>query len=118
MPGPALRGDDLLEIRFSVLGELDSDAVEVYTSIYSQLELRMRLSARDLRKFAGRMFRAVRNGRSVTLTFRGREIGRVVPAAPSESKPFEPVGFGLWKDRRIRNVASHLDRLRRPRYSR
>ena len=78
----------------------------------------MNVSARNLRKFAARMFRAVRNGRSVTLTFRGREIATVVPSARPESRPFEPVAFGLWKNRRIRDVASHLDRLRENRFRR
>ncbi len=79
----------------------------------------MNVTAKDLRTRAAEILSTVRRGGVVTITYRGREIGVISPVRGIVPRPFEPVGFGLWRGRRdVRQVGRWLDKLRGERYRR
>jgi len=60
----------------------------------------MTVTAKDLRARAAEVLRAVREGESVELTYRGRPIARIEPI--EQRRAPEPGGdeaFGMWSDR-------------------
>ncbi len=79
----------------------------------------MRVSARDLRVRAAGILRAVRNGETITITYRGKDIGILAPTEDVAEREFDAIGFGLWRaDPRTKDVRRWMDRLRAPRHRR
>lgn len=60
----------------------------------------MSLSARELRTRTAEVFRALREGGTVTLTYRGRPVARIEPIEhpPRRVRKVEDV-FGMWRER-------------------
>lgn len=56
-------------------------------------------TVKDLRARASTILAHVRKGGEVVITMRGKSIAVIKPMSGIE-KPFSPVGFGMWKDRR------------------
>ena len=81
----------------------------------------MKIGGRALRVRAARVLREVRQGREVTITYRNRAVGVIKPVKNSRrrAQEFEPIGFGLWADRKdLADVPGWVRKARRPRYSR
>ncbi|MEW6681730.1 MAG: type II toxin-antitoxin system prevent-host-death family antitoxin [Nitrospirota bacterium] len=76
-------------------------------------------TAKDLRHKTAALLREVRRGKRIGITYRGRTVAELVPHEPVKEKPFEPIGFGMWRDRKdLRDVERWMTRLRKPRYTR
>jgi antitoxin (DNA-binding transcriptional repressor) of toxin-antitoxin stability system len=80
----------------------------------------MRASFVDLRKKSAQIIRALNRRESVTVLYRGRPKAIMHPLAGeggrAGARAKDHLAFGLWADRReLRNVASHVRRLRRGR---
>lgn len=76
-------------------------------------------TARDLRYKTSDILKEVRRGGEVTVTLRGKRIAVLCPVEKAERKELNPVGFGMWKDRRdMRNVGRWIEECRRPRIRR
>lgn len=75
-------------------------------------------TAKELRSRAAAILEKVRKGEEVVITMRGESIAVMKPVHADE-RPFKPIGFGMWKDRKdMMNVQEYVDFLRRPRYQR
>ena len=62
----------------------------------------MEVSTKQLRMGSGRIISQVHNGQTVTITYRGKPMAKIVPLAPRhENNSLDTQGelFGLWKDR-------------------
>jgi len=74
----------------------------------------MKATTVDLRRRTKEIIAALDRGESVTITYRGKEKGTIVPARPKKRpsiKEFE--FFGMWKDREdMEDVHEYLRRLR------
>lgn len=65
------------------------------------------------------MLDAVRKGRKLIITYRGRSVAALVPLDEVSRKALNPIGFGMWRGRReMRNGARWLRALRAPRHRR
>jgi len=77
----------------------------------------MTATARDLRVKAGSLLDRVRRGQRVTITYRGRPIAALVPLDASRHQTLDPVGFGMWRQRKdMRSVDRWLRYARAPRH--
>lgn len=75
-------------------------------------------TAKELRSRASAILSRVRKGDEVIITMRGKSVAVMKPLGEIE-KPFSPVGFGIWKDRKeMTDVKKWLDERRKERYSR
>ncbi len=75
-------------------------------------------TAKELRSRAAAILERVRKGDEVVITMRGESIAVMKPVRAAE-KPFNPVGFGIWKGQReMKDVNRWLDERRKERYSR
>ena len=74
-------------------------------------------TARDLRQKTASLLDHVRKGREVIITYRGRSVAALVPLVAAQRTGLNPVGFGMWRDRRdMRSVEKWLKTLRAPRH--
>lgn len=79
----------------------------------------MTISAKDLRYKTKQVLQSLQRGEKPVITFRGRAVARIIPLKDSEKKAFNPIGFGMWKDRPdLKNVSQWLDEQRKPRFGR
>ena len=78
----------------------------------------MKATALDLRRRTKDIIRALDRGESVTITYRGKEKGTIVPARPKERRSIaESPMFGMWKDRpETEDVHAYIRRLRQRRH--
>ncbi len=75
-------------------------------------------TAKELRSRAAAILERVRKGDEVVITKRGESVAVMKPVQTVE-KPFNPVGFGVWKGRReMKDVKQWLDERRKERHSR
>lgn len=76
-------------------------------------------TAKDLRQKTAALLDEVRRGQEVFITYRGKSIAVLVPVEKTERKGLNPIGFGMWQDRKeVRSVEKWLKNLRKPRYKR
>lgn len=76
-------------------------------------------TAKDLRQKTAALLDEVRRGQEVFITYRGKSIAVLAPVEKTERKGFNPIGFGMWQDRKeVRSVEKWLKNLRKPRYKR
>ena len=76
------------------------------------------VTAKELRIRAAAILERVRQGDEVTITTRGKPIAIMKPLRDAD-RPFNLVGYGMWKDRKeIKEVNSWLDERRSKRYLR
>jgi prevent-host-death family protein len=76
-------------------------------------------TAKDLRYKTSLLLDEVRQGQSVTITYRGKSIAVLVPIDDVPPKDLKLTGFGMWKGRKDnRNVEQWLKKLRQPRFTR
>ncbi len=75
-------------------------------------------TAKELRNRASAILETVRKGDEVIITMRGESIAVLKPFKKNE-KQFNPVGFGIWKDRKdLKDVTRWINERRRERYQR
>ncbi len=76
------------------------------------------VTAKELRSRAAAILERVRKGDEVAITMRGKSIAVMKPVRDAE-RPFNFVGFGMWKDRKeIKDVKKWLNERRNERYQR
>ena len=76
-------------------------------------------TAKDLRLKTTSLLDEVRRGQEVLITYRGQSVAVLSPVEKTVRKGLNPIGFGMWKDRKdLRNVEQWLRDLRKPRYKR
>jgi len=79
----------------------------------------MKASVLDFRRRMGDILRALDQNESVTILYRGKKKGVILPAGISDHKGKTALGhpaFGIWKDRRdMRDVDAVIGRLRKGR---
>ncbi|MFN4217861.1 MAG: type II toxin-antitoxin system Phd/YefM family antitoxin [Candidatus Bipolaricaulia bacterium] len=91
---------------------LDGLSLEMYTAG----AMAMTVTAKQLRHEMGRILKRVSAGEQVTVTLRGKPVAVIMPVetAPCD---YDPIGFGLWKDREdLKDVQAWLDKIRQPRH--
>jgi prevent-host-death family protein len=74
----------------------------------------MKATMVDLRRRTKEIIAALDRGESVTITYRGKEKGTIVPARPKKRRSIaESPMFGMYKDRKdMEDVDEYLRRLR------
>ncbi len=74
----------------------------------------MKATMLDLRRRTKEIIRALERGESVTLTYRGKEKGTIVPKVKKKRRSIAEFAFcGMWKDRpEMEDVHAYLQRLR------
>ncbi len=76
-------------------------------------------TAKDLKQRTAALLDEVRRGQEVIITYRGKSVAILAPVEKAERKGLNPIGFGMWQDRKeMRNVERWLKDLREPRYKR
>lgn len=76
-----------------------------------------KVTAKQLRYQTGQILKCVMSGERVTVTLRGRAVAVLLPLQATSQEEYDPVGFGMWKDREdLKDVQAWLDTLRQPRY--
>jgi prevent-host-death family protein len=76
-------------------------------------------TAKDLRQKTAALLGEVRRGQEVLITYRGKSVAVLAPVEKVERKGLNPIGFGMWRDRKeMRSVEKWLKNLREPRYKR
>jgi len=76
------------------------------------------VTAKELRSRAAAILERVRKGDEVVITMRGKSIAVMKPVKDVD-RPFNPVGFGIWKGRgEMKDVKKWLDERRDERYHR
>lgn len=89
----------------------------VYSKVYISGEGAMAFTMKDLRYRARLLLHAIRRGERQTLTYRGHAVAQIIPITPKESRAFEAIGFGIWKDRPdMKDVTQWLDEKRKLRF--
>ncbi|MEW5746213.1 MAG: type II toxin-antitoxin system prevent-host-death family antitoxin [Nitrospirota bacterium] len=75
-------------------------------------------TAKELRNRAAAILESVRKGNEVVITMRGEPVATLKPFKKNEKK-FNPVGFGMWKDRKdLKDAAQWLNERRKERFQR
>ncbi|OHB69039.1 MAG: hypothetical protein A2W23_02430 [Planctomycetes bacterium RBG_16_43_13] len=75
-------------------------------------------TAKELRSKTSSILETIRKGRDVTITLRGKSVAVIKPLL-KEEREFNPVGFGMWKERKdIKNVAEWVAERRKERFPR
>ncbi len=75
-------------------------------------------TAKELRSRASAILARVRKGDEVVITMRGKSVAVMKPVTEVE-RPFNSVGFGIWKGRKeMKDVNKWLDERRKERYHR
>lgn len=73
-------------------------------------------TAKELRNRASAILESVRKGEEIVITLRGKSIAVLKPLQKPE-KRFNPVGFGIWKDRKdLQDVSAWLEERRTARF--
>lgn len=73
-------------------------------------------TAKDLRYKTSSILANIRKGSEVIITLRGKSVAVLKPLEKGE-KRFNPVGFGIWKDRKdMKNPAEWVEEKRRERF--
>ena len=76
------------------------------------------VTAKELRSRAAAILERVRKGDEVAITMRGKPIAVMKPVNDA-ARPFNSVGFGIWKGRgEMKDVKKWLDERRNERYQR
>ncbi len=76
------------------------------------------VTAKELRSRAAAILERVRKGDEVAITMRGKSIAVMKPVKEAD-RPFNVVGFGMWKGRgEMKDVKKWLDERRKERYQR
>jgi len=76
------------------------------------------VTAKELRSRAAAILECVRKGDEVTITMRGKSIAVMRPVKETD-RPFNFVGFGIWKGRgEMKDVKKWIDERRKERYQR
>ncbi len=77
----------------------------------------MKATTLDLRRRMKDIIRALDRGESVTITYRGKEKGTIIPKRKKKRRSIaESPMFGMWKDRAdMEDVHAYLRRLRESR---
>lgn len=77
----------------------------------------MKATVLDLRRRTKEIIEALDRGESVTITYRGKEKGTIVPARNKSRRSIAEFAFcGMWKDRAdMKDVHAYLRRLRESR---
>ena len=76
-------------------------------------------TAKDLRQKTAALLDEVRRGQKVVITYRGKSVAVLAPVKNTKRKGLNPVGFGMWQDRKdMWSVEKWLKSLRKPRYKR
>jgi len=76
-------------------------------------------TAKDLRLKTAALLKEIRNGQTILITHRGKSVAILAPAQEIDNKPFNPIGFGLWRERKeMAKVDAWLGELREPRFRR
>ena len=80
----------------------------------------MVVTAKDLRLKTSKILKDVQRMGSVTVTFRGKPIAKLVSVAPPVAKKLTDYpAIGMWADREdMKDVDAWLRKIRRPRYLR
>jgi prevent-host-death family protein len=80
----------------------------------------MVITAKDLRLKTSRVLKDVQRLGSITVTFRGKPVAKLVSMAPvQEKKLTDYPAFGMWADREdTKDVHGWLKKIRAPRYVR
>ncbi|MGH9356899.1 MAG: type II toxin-antitoxin system Phd/YefM family antitoxin [Terriglobia bacterium] len=80
----------------------------------------MVVTAKDLRLKTSKILKDVQRVGSVTVTFRGKPIAKLVSVTPVKKKKLtDDPAFGMWADREdTKNVHAWLTKIRTPRYMR
>jgi prevent-host-death family protein len=78
----------------------------------------MVVTAKDLRLKTSKVLKDVQRLGSVTVTFRGKPVAKLVSVAPVEEKrAAEDPAIGMWADRAdMKDVEGWVRSLRKPRY--
>ena len=78
----------------------------------------MKATALDLRRRTKDIIDALDRGESVTITYRGKEKGTIVPARNRKRRSItESPFFGMWKDNpKVQDVEAFIRKIRRPRH--
>jgi prevent-host-death family protein len=75
-------------------------------------------TAKELRIKASSILEEVKKGNEVVITMRGQSIAVIKPLKRVK-RLFNPVGFGIWKDRKdIADVQKWIDERRKERFQR
>lgn len=73
-------------------------------------------TAKELRYKTSSILANIRKGSEVIITLRGKSVAVLKPLEKGE-KRFNPVGFGIWKDRTdLKNPAEWVEEKRRERF--
>ncbi len=76
-------------------------------------------TAKDLRLKTAALLKEVRSGQTILITHRGKSVATLAPTEEIDNMPFNPIGFGLWRDRKeMIRVDAWLGKLRGPRFRR
>ncbi len=79
----------------------------------------MSISMKDLRYKTKEVIQSVKRGNKPVITYHGRPLARIILISTVEKKSFNPIGFGMWKNRGdLKDVNQWLDEQRKPRFSR
>jgi prevent-host-death family protein len=80
----------------------------------------MSVGARELRQRASEIIQAVREGETVTLTYRGKPVAHISPIeSHRKTAATAPDAFGMWRDRRdLEEVGQWVRESRRKRSDR
>lgn len=75
------------------------------------------VTAKQLRYETGRILKRVRAGEQLTVTLRGKPVTVLASFYDEPEDHFEPIAFGIWKERKdLEDVQAWLDKIRQPRY--
>ena len=80
----------------------------------------MVVTAKDLRLKTSKILKDVQRVGSVTVTFRGKPIAKLVSVTPVKKKKLKDYpAIGMWADRQdMKDVDAWLRKIRKPRYLR
>ena len=75
-------------------------------------------TAKELRSRTSSILENIQKGREITITLRGKSIAILKPML-MEEKQFNPVWFGMWKERKdMKNVTEWVAERRKERFPR
>lgn len=76
------------------------------------------VAAKELRSRTASILENIQKGMEITITLRGKSIAILKPLL-MEERQFNPVGFGMWKDRKdMKNAAEWVAERRKERFPR
>lgn len=80
----------------------------------------MKMTFLDLRKRSKDIAKALDRNQTITLYYRGKVKGMIIPASEEPKKKLSVMDhpfFGMWRDREdMKDVQKWLDEIRKPRY--